>query len=344
MNKFISYISSFFKRSIYLIYYIKQLDRQKFRKFYKFVKRNKGYSSFFLITDILKSVYKDNIGLMDYFIFRFYDKSDEERSEWAGTGFIYEYHLKMNPKRTRNLLANKIDFYEAYGPFVKHATCTIGDLIQNNNKAEKVIQNPSEKIVLKDALGQCGWAVEVINSNDFDRERLIKYMSERKFNLAEEYIHQHPDLAKLSASGLNTVRVITQLNKKNEVEILGARLRISVNNHVDNLASGNIAVPVDIETGKVIGVGVYSDITKEDVPFHPVSGVAFMGFQIPFWKETLELTRRAALFRSENRSIGWDVAISESGPEFIEGNHNWCKILWQLPVKKGLKKTLYQYM
>jgi hypothetical protein len=344
MNKFTGYITNFYKRSLYLIYYLKQLDRKKFRKFYQYVRLNKGYSSLYLLADILKSVYKDNIGLMDYFIFRFYDKSDEERSEWAGTGFIYEYHLKMNPKRTRNLLADKIDFYEAYAPFVKHATCTIGDLIQNNDKAEKVIQNPSGKIVLKDALGQCGWAVEVINSNDFDRERLIKYMSERKFNLAEEYIHQHPDLAKLSASGLNTVRVITQLNKKNEVEILGARLRISVNNHVDNLASGNIAVPVDIETGKVIGVGVYSDITKEDVAFHPVSGVAFMGFQIPFWKETLELTRRAALFHSENRSIGWDVAISESGPEFIEGNHNWCKILWQLPVKKGLKKTLYQYM
>jgi len=344
MNKFTRYITNFCKRSIYLIYYIKQLDRQKFRKFYQFVRQTRGYSSFFLIRDILKSVYKDNIGLMDYFVFRFYEKSDEERSEWAGTGFIYEYHLKMNPKSTRHLLANKIDFYEAYGPFVKHATYTIEDLKQNNHKAHKVLHNPSGRIVIKNALGQCGWDVEVLKSKGDDIAALIKHMSDKGFDLTEEYILQHHDLAKLSASGLNTVRVITQLNKNNEVEILGARLRISVNSHVDNLASGNIAVPIELETGKTYGAGVYSDITKEDVSEHPVSGVALSGFQIPFWKEIIEIAKRAALLHPENRSIGWDVAISESGPEFIEGNHNWCKILWQLPVKRGLKKTLYQYM
>jgi len=344
LNQLLNYMKQFFKRSLYLVYYVKQLDRQKFKKFFRYVKATKGYSSYFLWRDIIKSVYKDNIGLMDYFIFRFYEKCDAERSEWAGTGFIYEYHLKMNPRNTRHLLANKIDFYEAYKPFVRHVTCTINDLKQNNFKAQKVLANPAGKIVVKDSLGQCGWDVEVLKSSDYDREGLIKFMTEKGFNLAEEYIEQHPDLATLSGSGLNTVRIITQLNKKDEVEVLGARLRISVNNHVDNLASGNIAALVDVETGKVCGVGVYSDITKENVTTHPVSGVMLNGFQIPFWQESLELAKKAALYHPENRTIGWDIAISESGPEFIEGNHNWCKILWQLPVNKGLKKTLYQYM
>jgi hypothetical protein len=331
-------------RSKYLAYYFKQLDKQKFKKFFQYVKDTKGYSSVYIWNDIVKCVYKYNIGIMDYFIFRFFDKSPAERDEWGGTGFMYEYHLKMNPKDTRHLLADKIDFYEAYTPFVMHANCTVEDLKQNNSKAMLVLENAKGKIVVKDALGQCGWDVEVLKSSDYTRESLIQYMTAKKFNLAEEFIQQHPDLAKISSTGLNTIRIITQLNKKNEVEILGARLRISVNSHVDNLASGNIAAPVNLETGKVYGVGVYSDITKEDVTVHPVTGVTIPGFQIPLWAQAIEMVKKAALHRPENRSIGWDVAITEAGPELIEGNHNWCKILWQLPVKQGLKKTLYQYL
>lgn len=332
------------RKTVYLVYYFKELDWKRFNKFIQYVKITNSYSYVFIWSDIVKSVFKYNIGIMDYFIFRFFDKSPAERDEWGGTGFMYEYHLKMNPKDTRHLLADKIDFYIAYTPFVMHANCTLEDLKLNNSKAIQVLKNTKGKIVVKDALGQCGWDVEVLKSNNYTRESLIQYMTAKKFNLAEEFIQQHPDLAKISSTGLNTIRIITQLNKKNEVEILGARLRISVNSHVDNLASGNIAAPVNLETGKVYGVGVYSDITKEDVTVHPVTGVTIPGFQIPLWDQAIEMVKKAALHRPENRSIGWDVAITENGPELIEGNHNWCKILWQLPVKQGLKKTLFQYL
>jgi hypothetical protein len=121
-------------------------------------------------------------------------------------------------------------------------------------------------------------------------------------------------------------------------------LRVSVNKHVDNLASGNIAAAIDIDTGRVIGPGIYSDITKHDVLIHPVSGIDILGFEIPIWEECLKMVKSAALHRSENRSIGWDVVITEKGPELLEGNHNWCKILWQLPVNKGLKHVLVRYL
>jgi hypothetical protein len=134
------------------------------------------------------------------------------------------------------------------------------------------------------------------------------------------------------------------LNSKNEVEILGIRLRISVNKHVDNLASGNIAAPVDLQTGRVNGQGVYSDITKEAVSAHPVSGIELKDFQIPMWDQCIDLATRAAKHRPQNRSIGWDVVLTEKGPELLEGNHNWCKILWQIPINTGLKHILERHL
>ena len=95
--------------------------------------------------------------------------------------------------------------------------------------------------------------------------------------------------------------------------------------------------------GVVISEGIFSDITKENCQIHPITGVKIVGFQIPFWKETLELVREAALLQTGNRSVGWDIAITDIGPELIEGNHNWCKLLWQLPVQRGLKYLIEPY-
>ena len=147
----------------------------------------------------------------------------------------------------------------------------------------------------------------------------------------------------LSPSGLNTVRIFTQLTSEG-VDFLGARLRISVNSPVDNMAAGNLAAPVDLETGTVSGPGVYSDITKSDCNIHPITKKQITGFKIPFWNAVIETSVGAALLCPENRSVGWDIAITESGPELIEGNHNWCKLLWQLPVKQGLKMELGKYL
>jgi hypothetical protein len=94
----------------------------------------------------------------------------------------------------------------------------------------------------------------------------------------------------------------------------------------------------------VTGPGVYSDITKSDEAVHPITGIPIQGFKIPYWNETVALVKSAALYDTRNKSIGWDVAITDAGPFLLEANHNWCKLLWQLPVKKGLKNKLEAYI
>jgi len=136
------------------------------------------------------------------------------------------------------------------------------------------------------------------------------------------------------------VRIITQLDADDQVLITGCRQRISVDSPVDNLAAGNLVAPIDLETGVINRPAVYSDITKSPETTHPITGVDIVGFQVPFWKECVELSLNAALLHPENRSVGWDIVVTENGPGLIEGNHDWCKLVWQLPVGKGLKHLL----
>jgi hypothetical protein len=45
----------------------------------------------------LHSVFRFNISILEYFQFGFAEKTNLERKEWAGTGYMYDYQLKMNP-------------------------------------------------------------------------------------------------------------------------------------------------------------------------------------------------------------------------------------------------------
>ncbi|MDP2161080.1 MAG: sugar-transfer associated ATP-grasp domain-containing protein, partial [Flavobacterium sp.] len=205
---------------------------------------------------------------------------------------------------------------------------------------QNLVNNPSGKVVFKVADGKCGKQVVILPTEAFKKQSLVSYMDQNQFDLVEEFIVQHPKLNELAPTAVNTVRIFTQLNSNNEVEILGCRLRISVNSPVDNMAAGNLAACIDEATGIVNSPAVYSDITKQEVTKHPITGVEIVGFQIPFWDQTVAMTKEAALVHPQNRSIGWDIVITEKGPGFIEGNHDWCKLLWQLPAKKGLKHLL----
>jgi hypothetical protein len=331
------------KKLFYLAYYIKETPKGKFFKFLDVAAKFSGRSKLNILSDVVGASLKHNISVLDYFYFRFYEKNECERQKWAGTGYMYEYQLKMNPKVSRDVLEDKRIFLEKYHDFVLHKFVTLEQIENSEPNFAKIMNNPSGKIVFKDALGQCGFGIEITNAKDWTRETLVQHMKAKKFNLLESFVQQANELQELSPSGLNTIRIFTQLTKNDEVVFLGCRLRISVNSQVDNMASGNMAAVVDYHTGVVISDGIYSDISKSDSEIHPVTGVRINGFVVPFWKETIEMITKAALLDARNRSVGWDIAITSQGPELIEGNHNWCKLLWQLPEKKGLKHLIAPY-
>lgn len=331
------------KRILYVGYYLLKMDRSLFWKFLNFTSKETGRSKLYLMVASIKNSISYNVSLLEYFQFRFFEKDKLEKTNWAGTGFMYEYHLVMNPKKVRSILQDKTLFLNTYKDFVSHNHLTLNDLKKNEQKGASLLQE-NTKVVLKNSKGQCGIGIVIINTNELTPYTLIKRLEHTGNDIVEAFIQQHQDLEQLSPSGLNTLRLITQLNHENKVDVLGARVRITVNNFIDNMAAGNLAAQVDLESGKICGHAYYSDMTKQEQERHPYTKKVFNGYQIPFFDEAITMVKKAALRFPQNRSIGWDVAITGAGPQLLEANHDWCKLVWQLPVKKGLKTILENYL
>lgn len=331
------------KRILYLAYYLKNLNRSLFFKFLNFGSKKSAKMRLLLILDTVYSSLRYNISLLEYFQFGFYALPHRERLKWAGTGYMYEYQRLMNPVKERIILSDKIIFCQYYQKFIQRNVFCIADLKNNEENIDQILNNSTRKLVFKAKSGNSGKQVEIRNTSDFKADTVLDYMNCNGFDMVEDFIVQHHMLSKLSPNSVNTVRIFTNLNNKNKVDLLGCRLRLGITKNVDNLASGGIAAAIDEESGIVDTAGFYSDFTKSPELNHPVSGMAIMGYQIPYWNEIIQMVKEAAMLHPQNRSIGWDIAITENGPELIEGNHDWCKLVYQLPVQKGLKAVLDKY-
>lgn len=327
------------RRIIYFAYYLREIDRVQLRKFMRHLRSETGWSNMQQWAYIVRDSLRFNISILEYYQFRFFELPTDEKSDWAGTGTMYEFQRRANPPATRGLLHDKREFYRAYKKFFRHEVYSLEDLAAAPKAVETLIAR-NERLVFKDATGSCGSGVLIRAVSELTSDRLIEFMERGGFDVVETFVKQHTALNQLSPSAVNTVRIFTQISNDRGYEVLGCRLRISVDSPVDNLAAGNMAAPIDLGTGVVNGPGVYSDFTRKPDAVHPVTGVSVVGFQVPYWGETIELVREASLLHPENRSIGWDVVVTERGPGLIEGNHDWCKLVWQLPVNRGLKHLL----
>lgn len=285
-------------RLLYFGYYLRHLDWDRLRVFQIYLKSQRGYSSIRQWILIFCDSVKYNISILEYYQFRFFEKSHAQKLNWAGTGHMYEYQKVMNPPSKRLILDDKREFYKFYGEFFVHHVFSLNDLLQDPLLINKVLESP--KLVFKVSNGKCGTSVRIISSAELGRNTFVSFMKQEGFDMVETFISQHPSLNALSPTAVNTVRIFTQLNNCNEVEILGCRQRISINCSVDNLAAGNVAAPIDESTGIITGPSVYSDITKEPVSIHPITGVSIVGFQVPFWTECVQLAKEAALKHPQN--------------------------------------------
>lgn len=162
-------------------------------------------------------------------------------------------------------------------------------------------------------------------------DKLEQIFSDRRYVL-QHRISQHESLNAIFPKSINTIRLVTVYNKKsNEVEVLSAVLRVGRgNNHVDNWAAGGLSIGIDIEDGALRKYGFYKPGYGTKATIHPDSNVKFEGYHVPYLNEAVKLAKRFHYYLKGIHSIGWDIAITPTGPCFIEGNDNWEISLMQV--------------
>ncbi len=205
--------------------------------------------------------------------------------------------------------------------------------------------------------GQCGQGIiEVsvsegnclINGTTAKQEELydrIGMLVQKGSYLIQERISQHPVIDALYDKSINTIRLLTVFDRRNNTVVpLSAVLRVGANgNVVDNWAAGGLAVGIDLETGRLREWGFYKHGKGTKTKYHPDSGVPFLGVEIPFWNEVI--TKAQALHHRllPIFVIGWDIAITPDSPVFIEGNDN-MEVSINQEADKGLKNEMYSFI
>ena len=89
-------------------------------------------------------------------------------------------------------------------------------------------------------------------------------------------------------------------------------------------------------------VCAYTDKDNNEYECHPLTGYRFDGFQIPNFEIVKKTVLEAALVNPNIHVVGWDVAVTEDGCTFIEGNRRPGFDLVQVLYNKG-KKDIMRY-
>ncbi|TGV03931.1 sugar-transfer associated ATP-grasp domain-containing protein [Flavivirga rizhaonensis] len=121
----------------------------------------------------------------------------------------------------------------------------------------------------------------------------------------QEYINQHHKINSIYSSSINTIRIVTYINKLNEIHVLSSFMRFGVGDKItDNTGSGGFFISVNHDTGTLEGVA-RQEITKGGKTFtkHPNTNIELEGFIIPYYKESCELVKLATSY-FPNRIIG----------------------------------------
>lgn len=189
------------------------------------------------------------------------------------------------------------------------------------------IENEKDYFV-KDIDGECASFVKHINT--FDDFLTIKERVSSGSFILQRRIFQSKEMSRLNPTAINTLRIVT-INKNGTPYVLTALLRVgtSKTGSVDNWAAGGLAIGIE-ENGYLKEYGYYKPVHGLKADVHPDTKIKFSEYKVPMLNEALKAACEAHKAFYGLRAIGWDVAISEDGPIFVEGNDNFEITLQQV--------------
>lgn len=323
-----------------VLYYFKSLSRLNFSAFFKTVSKiskRSNKSKIRIFFDIIICSFKYSSGYVDYDLFHFEDLTNKQRKTYITRGINIAYVRKLNDPKYFLDFDDKILFNKKFKKFIGREfldlqECTYEDFEKFVSEHKIVMAKPID--------GSGGVGIEKLDFNkNIDIKAKYDELIKNKCYLIEECLVQCEQMNKLGSSSVNTLRLVTVTNDKGvNIMIRVVRMGNGINS-VDNFHSGGMYTVFD-ENGVITKPAI--DREGNVYENHPTTGEKIVGFQIPFYKESIELVKEACKVVPQIKYIGFDVALLEDGPVLIEGNHLPGYDLYQSKIhlnekKEGLK-------
>lgn len=254
----------------------------------------------------------------DFLTMEFYRKNSREKRRWLTSAKNNRYLYKtVYTDEARKTFDNKEYFDKKFQHLMKHDFLVCKE--SNEEEIKAFIEKYGE-VIVKPAGGACGMGIYKLKNNDKTSiNDLLKKVSSGENLIIEQLIVQHPDMAIMNPASVNTIRVITMVDRRGKVHIITTCAKFGGSAQcISNTMGGGFCCHINQETGIIDGQG--HDIHGGKVFRHPVSGMVIPSYKIPNWEGVCDYARQLALVMPEGRYIGWDVVILENGYDVIEGN------------------------
>lgn len=171
---------------------------------------------------------------------------------------------------------------------------------------------------------------------------LVDYYSLRSINrsyLLQTRLLTHPFLSDISSRAICTLRITTLRCDDGTITHLLSALKIPyVNKNTNNIG---YLCAVDENTGELGRLYSYRTLCN-GFDNHPQLDISVQGRILPDWPKALAVALRAHSYFPEYFSLGWDVALTSSGPVLLEANSGWDVLTIQRAHQKALGETSFK--
>lgn len=268
-----------------------------------------------LTVDAAWSAFRYGVGLTDYMVYRFHTRSRKERKEYVGTRDAFAFYKIATPADCVQRFLHKPIFLRDFAAFTNRDYLVPEE---SSYEAFEEFIRKHETFMAKPAGGSFGHGIQKIHAKDIADPKAYFEQCAADHVYFEELVVQHPHMDQLCPVSVNTLRVMTYYNHGEPI-IVWMGMRIGTGNTVvDNFNSGGVIIAIDQEKGCLKGTA--QNKLGQVYTTHPLTGVRFDGFSLPYFDQIKELVVKAAKLESNVQVIGWDIAITADGPVVIEGN------------------------
>jgi len=269
----------------------------------------------------------------DYFDYEFYEKDHDERLSFVSASFRDNIRRHLDPEP--GILQRKADFLKYFSGYIKR------DWLDCSECSEYGFISFAKRHPVFFCKAEKGFGAEGLQKLSPSEDELAALYEDCRARrcVIEEPIVQHASLSRFNPDTVNSVRVVTIADAEDRIVIANASMRFGRRCcFADNYHQGGLVAKIDPDKGVITGDAI--DRSGAHFAAHPDTGEVFNGSLIPFWDKVRNEVAAAALScRDKDRSVGWDLTVTEDGEvDFIEGNSRPGFAVLQAPDMQGLRE------